>query len=208
MSTMDRLVRIESLACPFLLDDVDTDVITPLPRILEGMDSMVEHAFEAIRFQSDGTLDASCALNDARWKGAQILLAGRNFGCGSSRETAVWAVKGMGFRVVIAPSFGDIFRSNCFKNGVLPIVLPPVDVAALGQEARSAQGLVVVDLERCRVTGPSGGEVAFEISPLRREAMLEGLDDLALTLRRRVAIEAFETAYRRRRPWVDLQRPD
>jgi 3-isopropylmalate/(R)-2-methylmalate dehydratase small subunit len=171
------------------------------------MHSMVEHAFESIRFHPDGTLDAVCALNDTRWKGAQILLAGRNFGCGSSRETAVWAVKGMGFRVLIAPSFGDIFHSNCFKNGVLPIALPQVDVAVLGQEARGAQGLFVVDLERCRVTAPSGHEFPFEVNPLRREALLEGLDDLALTLRRSSAIEAFEAAYRRRRPWVEPTRP-
>jgi len=203
---MDRLVCIESLALPLLLDDVDTDVITPLPRILEGMESMVEHAFEAIRFRADGTPDPSCVLNDARWTGAQILLAGRNFGCGSSRETAVWAVKGMGFRVVIASSFGDIFHSNCFKNGVLPIVLPHVDVNALGQEAQSANGVFTVNLEQCRATSPSGREFPFQVSPLRREALLEGLDDLALTLRRASAIEAFETAYRKRRPWVEPTR--
>jgi 3-isopropylmalate/(R)-2-methylmalate dehydratase small subunit len=205
---VDQLVRIASRAVPLLLDDVDTDVITPIRRVLEGMPSLVEHAFEALRFRADGTLDPDCPLNDPRYTGAEILLAGRNFGCGSSRETAVWAVKGRGFRCVVAASFGDIFRSNCFKNGVLSVAVAPADVAALGAEARAAAGDFVVDLERCRITTPGGRVVAFELSALRREALLHGLDDLGLTLRRRAALESFARADRARRPWAYPARAD
>jgi len=201
---MDRLVLLESTALPFPVDNVDTDVITPIRRILEGLPSMIEHAFEPLRFAADGNLNAGCALNDPRWKGAEILLAGRNFGCGSSRETAVWAVRGMGFRCIVAPSFGDIFRSNCFKNGVLPIMLAGEDVGALVEEARSTTKAFRVDVERCEVAAPGGRIFPFEISSLRREALLDGLDDLALTLRRAPAIDQFEDADRVRRPWVYL----
>ena len=201
---MDRLVLLESTALPFPVDNVDTDVITPIRRILEGLPSMVEHAFEPLRFAADGSLNPACALNDPRWKDAGILLAGRNFGCGSSRETAVWAVRGLGFRCVIAPSFGDIFRSNCFKNGVVAIVLAAEQVTALVEEARAGTKRFRVDVERCEVTAPGGRTFAFELSPLRREALLEGLDDLALTLRRSAAIEHFEDVDRVRRPWVYL----
>ena len=202
---MDRLVRVESLAVPLLVDDIDTDVITPMRRILEGLPAMVEHAFEALRFAADGTPNPACPLNDPRYAGAEILVAGRNFGCGSSRETAVWAIKGLGVRCIIAPSFGDIFRSNCFKNGVLPLTLPAADVAALAAEARLASGRFVVDLEACRITTPSGRAFSFAVSALRREALLEGLDDLALTQRRDDALRAFERTDRARRPWVYLR---
>ena len=201
---MDKLTRIESLAVPLLLDDVDTDVITPLRRILEGIPSMVEHAFEVLRFRSDGSPEPGCVLNDPRFKGAEILLAGRNFGCGSSRETAVWAIRGLGVRCIVAPSFGDIFHSNCFKNGVLPIVLPAVEVAALGEEAGQAAGTFVVDLEACRLTTPRGRSAVFEINGLRRAALLQGLDDLGLTLQRLDAIDAFENRDREGRPWAYL----
>ena len=201
---MDRLVRIESLAVPLLVDDIDTDVITPMRRILEGLPAMVEHAFEALRFAADGTPNPACPLNDPRYAGAEILVAGRNFGCGSSRETAVWAIKGLGVRCIIAPSFGDIFRSNCFKNGLLPLTLPAADVAALAAEARPASGRFVVDLDACRITTPSGRTISFAVSPLRREALLEGLDDLALMLRRDDALRAFERTDRACRPWVYL----
>ncbi len=212
---MEKFTRIESLAVPLLLDDVDTDVITPLRRILEGLPSMVEHAFEVLRFRTDGSPDPASPLNDPRYAGAAILLAGRNFGCGSSRETAVWAIAGLGIRCIVAPSFGDIFHSNCFKNGVLPIVLGTGDLAALGAEAVQAADRATgdplsprftVDLETCTLIAPSGRAWTFEVNPLRREALLEGLDDLALTLRRIEALESFEERDRRERPWAYLDR--
>lgn len=199
---MDRLERIESAAVPLGLDDVDTDVITPLRRIMEGMDSMIEHAFDVLRFTADGSLRDDCVLNDPRWAGAEILIAGRNFGCGSSRETAVWAVRGMGYRCVVAAGFGDIFRANCLRNGVLPVQLAAADVAAVLGEAQDPAARFVVDLSTCSVASPSGRLCRFHVSPLRREALLEGLDDLSLTLRRRGAIDAFELRDRRERPWA------
>ena len=203
---MDKLTRIESLAIPLLLDDIDTDVITPLRRVLEGLPSMVEHAFEVLRFRADGSPQPSFVLNDPRYAGAEILLAGRNFGCGSSRETAAWAIRGLSVRCIVAPSFGDIFQSNCFKNAMLPSVLPAAEVAALGEQARQGAGNFVVDLEACRITTPGGRPVAFEVNALRREALLQGLDDLGLTLQRLAAIEAFEKHDRERRPWAWLAR--
>jgi len=203
---VDCLVRVESLAVPLLIDDIDTDVITPMQRILEGLPSMVEHAFEALRFGADGTPNPASPLNDPRYAGAEILITGRNFGCGSSRETAVWAIKGLGVRCIVAPSFGDIFRSNCFKNGLLPVTLPDADVAALADEARLACRRFVVDLDTCRIMAPSGRAFAFAVSPLRREALLEGLDDLALMLRRDDALRALGHTDRTRRPWVYLGR--
>jgi len=199
---MDRLERIESAAVPLGLDDVDTDVITPLRRIMEGMDSMIEHAFEALRFAADESPRDDCVLNDPRWSNAEILVAGRNFGCGSSRETAVWAVRGMGYRCVIAAGFGDIFRANCLRNGVLPVQLAAADVAALLDEAQDPAARFVVDLPTCSVTSPRGRIYGFDVSPLRREALLEGLDDLSLTLRRTDAIDAFERRDSGNRPWA------
>ncbi|MBV9995680.1 MAG: 3-isopropylmalate dehydratase small subunit [Caulobacteraceae bacterium] len=191
-----------SKAVPLPIDNVDTDVITPIGRVLEGAEALVRYAFESLRFAPDGSLRRDCPFNDPAYAGARILIGGENFGCGSSRETAVWALAGMGFSAVIAPSFGGIFFSNCFKNGVLPIVLAAEDVAAVARHAAGGSE-ILVDLGRQRVSA-GALERSFEVPALRKEALLDGLDDLGLILKRQEALAAFETRDRLERPWVYL----
>jgi 3-isopropylmalate/(R)-2-methylmalate dehydratase small subunit len=198
MAGNEPLVRVSGIARPLPIDSIDTDVITPMPRVMDG--SYVEHAFEPLRAHADGTPRADDPFADPRFAGAEILVTGANFGCGSSRETAVWAVKGMGYRVVVAESFGDIFFSNCFKNGVLPLRLAHEDVAALLATAE-AGGTITVDLVEMTVTADDR-RVAFELPELRRTALLEGLDDLDVALLTVPEIEAFEIARQERHPWV------
>jgi len=197
---MEPFTTLRSKATPLLVDNVDTDVITPIGRVLEGPKAMVEFAFEPLRYDASGALRADCVLNDPRFAGAEILLAGENFGCGSSRETAVWAVRGLGFRCLVAPGFGDIFHSNCFKSGILPIDLPRGDVDALAAIAR-AGGELEVDLPAQRI-GAGATSHLFEIPALRKEALLLGLDDFGLIQRRMDAIRAFERRDRETRAWV------
>jgi len=191
---------VTSRVTPLLIDNIDTDVITPIGRVLEGRDATIRYAFEPLRFHASGELRADCPLNDPLHEGAEILLAGANFGCGSSRETAVWAIEGMGFRVVIAPSFGDIFFSNCFKNGVLAITASPKEMTVLGASAADRR-MVRVDLEAQEIDAQAL-RWPFEILPLRRESLLLGLDDLGLVQRRSEAVERFESDDRERRPWA------
>ena len=191
---------VTSKATPLLIDNIDTDVITPIGRVLEGRDAVVKYAFEPMRFTRDGALDPACPLNDPAFAGAQILIGGDNFGCGSSRETAVWAVRGLGYRVVIAKSFGDIFFSNCFKNGVLAVQLPAEQVDRLAEAAARGE-TVSVDLQSQRITS-GDSEAAFAVSSLRKEMLASGLDDLGLISRRAEAISEFERADKIARPWV------
>ena len=143
-------------------------------------------------------------LNQAPYRGSEILLAGANFGCGSSREGAVWAMMKIGLKAVLAPSFGEIFHNNCFQNGVLPVVLARSSIEEIVSELEPNAGkmLVTVDLERQLVVSPRGKEYSFEIPGLRREALLEGLDDLGLTLKRETEIAAHQEYDRRLRPWI------
>ena len=183
-------------------DNIDTDVITPMRRIMEGMDSMIAHAFEPLRFLPDGAPDPAFPFNEPARRGAQILIAGRNFGCGSSRETAVWAIAGLGIRCVVASSFGDIFFANCFKNGLLPIVVGEAEARRLMELADDATALFTVDLEAREIRPPRGAPIPFAISAVRREALLGGLDEIGLTLRREKAIDEFVTRDRAARPWI------
>jgi 3-isopropylmalate/(R)-2-methylmalate dehydratase small subunit len=200
--SLEPFVSFRSKAVPLPIDNVDTDVITPIGRVLQGREATVTYAFEPLRYDAEGALRPDCPLNDPAYAGACILVCGDNFGCGSSRETAVWAVKGLGYAAVIAPSFGDIFFSNCFKNGVLPVALDAAAVTALGELAARGEE-IAVDLEGQQVIG-GGVAYGFEISALRKEALLGGLDDLGLMLRRTDAIAAFEASDRAARPWVYL----
>jgi 3-isopropylmalate/(R)-2-methylmalate dehydratase small subunit len=206
---VERFERIESPATPLLLRDVDTDVIIPMGRLValrSGAD-LARFAFEPLRYGpagADGPPDPASVLDRPEAAGARILLAGANFGCGSSREPAVWAIKALGYRCVIAPSFGDIFYKNCFQNAVLPIVLPAATVEALAEAARAPGARLVVDLASRTVATPDGRRIEFAIHPARREQLLEGLDEVALTLRRAGRIAAFEAEDRARRPWVYL----
>jgi 3-isopropylmalate/(R)-2-methylmalate dehydratase small subunit len=184
-------------------DNIDTDVIIRIERLTAGDRSKLGHyAFEALRFLPDGTENPSFPLNQPKYRGAPILIAGRNFGCGSSREGAVWALMGMGLRCVIAESFGDIFYGNCFQNGMLPIRLGSDFIREIAAEATKSSASFSVDLSSCAVTTPVGRVVEFHIEKLRREALLSGLDEIALTLKGEDNIEVWQTADRQQRPWI------
>jgi len=197
---MEPWKTLRGVAAPLLIESIDTDVITPMRRLLQGGDAIVKYAFEPLRYRPDGSLHPGFVLNQAAYSDARILLAGPNFACGSSRETAVWALVGLGLRCVIAPSFGDIFFKNCFQSGLLPIVLPWAEVQALAEDA--GLGELTVDLERCEITTSTFRTVAFTVSAFRRDALLAGLDDIDATLQRSDEISAFQARDRLARPFI------
>ena len=203
---MEKFTVLRAIAAPLLRENIDTDIIIRIERLVGASrrSDLGRYAFEAWRYRPDGSENPDFLLNREPYRRARILLAGRNFGCGSSREGAVWALAQKGFRAVLAPSFGDIFRNNCFQNGVLPVALAqPVIEAIAGQvETAPEQNQVTVDLTRSLVVAPDGSETAFSIDALRREALLDGLDDIALTMKRADEIARFQAADRARRPWV------
>ena len=201
---MTPLTVVTGSAAPLMADNVDTDVIIRIDRLAEApRDQLGPHAFEAWRYRPDGSENPDFVLNRTPWRGAPILLVGRNFGCGSSREGAVWALNALGIRVVVAPSFGGIFMGNCYQNGTLPLVLPAETVDAFAEAARAApEAAFTVDLERQTVTPPDGQPVRFEINSLRRQSLLSGLDDIAMTTRRLDEIRSYQRADRDRRPWA------
>ena len=201
--TLEPFKPVTSKAVVLAVDNIDTDIITPIGRVLEGLDSMVRYAFEPLRYTSDGTLKPDSPLNDPKWEGSEILIAGENFGCGSSRETAVWAVRGLGYRIVIAKGFGDIFFSSCFKNGVLAIQLPPAEVDLLAEAANDLKALTV-ELEPQHITCEDIA-IQYRITALRKEMLADGLDELGLISRREGAIRNFEQTDRDERPWVYLR---
>jgi 3-isopropylmalate/(R)-2-methylmalate dehydratase small subunit len=201
---VEKFTRLTGIAAPLMRPNIDTDVIIPIddcvsvPRAQQG-----RCAFRAWRYLSDGTEHPDFVLNHAPFRGAVILLAGINFGCGSSREPAVWALMGMGFRVIIAPSFGDIFYNNCFQNGVLPIILPEETVRAIADDVEAAPDApLTVDLENGIITNARGSRIPFSIDGARRTALLEGLDEVGMTLKRDTTIAAWQDHDRIRRPWV------
>jgi len=201
---MEPFQRLRSIAVPLEAPNMDTDQIIPARFLWRARASGYGGLlFNDLRYTPDGGINPDFILNAPSYAGAKILLAEMNFGCGSSREQAVWALYDYGFRAVIAPSFGDIFYNNCCKQGVLPVVLAAPDVASLRHAvARDPGGTMIVDLERQIVTGPDGSERGFDIAVFRRRQLLDGLDDIALTLALSDAIEAFEISYDRAMPWI------
>ncbi len=201
---MTPLSTISGAAAPLMAENVNTDVIIRIERLsLLDRDQLGPHAFEAWRFDADGASNPDFVLNQPAWANAPILLTGANFGCGSSREGAVWALNCLGIRAIIAPSFGAIFASNCYQNATLPVVLPAEIVETFAEIARAQpQAPFTVDLERRVVVPPNGAPVPFEIDELRRRSLLTGLDDIALTTRRLDEITAFQAADKMTRPWV------
>ena len=197
---MERFTSVQGRAIPLLVPDIDTDVITPIKRVMQGGDALTRYAFESLRYTPDGALNPDCPLNQEEYRDAPILLTGANFACGSSRETAVWALRGLGIRCIIAPSFGDIFFDSCFENGLLPVTRPQAEVDALADDA--ATGEFRVDLERCEITSSSGRTIPFTVHPLQREALLSGRDSIELTLQRDQEIAEFQLRDRELRPWV------
>lgn len=201
---MEALVRVEGIAAPLLRDHVDTDVIIPSREITSpAREGFGAKLFAPWRYLAPGGPEnPEFVLNREPWRQARILIAGRNFGCGSSREMAVWALVQFGIRCVIAPSFGAIFRSNCVRNALLPVELPEATVHALAAAATAGPLALTVDLEACEVRGPGGLRHAFTIDAAEREMLLTGMDAIDRTWRHRAAIEAFEAADRERRPWI------
>lgn len=198
---MIPLVRVGGRAAPCLEPNVDTDVIIRIERLTQRAD-LRHYAFEALRYRDDGTPDPGCVFNQPAYRNAPILLAGRNFGCGSSREGAVAAIMALGFRVILAPSFGDIFHANCLKNGVLPVTLPMTTIEAFAIQAE--KGDFIVDLSEQAITTPAGTKVFFAIDALSREGLMQGLDDIAMTRAHRATIVAWQERDRRTRPWIWL----
>ncbi|HWT08086.1 MAG TPA: 3-isopropylmalate dehydratase small subunit [Roseomonas sp.] len=202
---MQKFTKVAGPAAPMLRANVDTDVIIPIQRLVgTGREGLGPYAFERLRYNKDGSDNPDFVLNLPQYRDSPILLAGANFGCGSSREGAVWALMGMGFRAVLAPSFGDIFFNNCFQNGMLPIVVPEDVVARIAAETEAAQGArhTAIDLARQVIVTPEGAEIPFTVDARKKEALLEGLDDIALTLRFKDAIDGWYAADRAARPWV------
>ena len=196
--------KVAGPAAPLMAENVDTDVIIRLERLATlAREELGRWAFEPWRYRPDGSENPDFVLNRKPWRGAPILLAGANFGCGSSREGAVWALAEFGIRAVIAPSFGPIFIGNCYQNGLLPVALPAETVRRLAELAQTEPGApFTVDLERKVVVPPTGEAIPFEIDALRRQALLQGLDDVGLTMQRLDEIRAFQQADRVRRPWI------
>jgi 3-isopropylmalate/(R)-2-methylmalate dehydratase small subunit len=195
------LRKVSGAAVPLVRPNLDTDVIIRIDRMVSTSPAdLAPFAFESLRIGPDGRPDPTVALNDPRFSGAPILIGGTNFGCGSSREPAVWALMGIGIRCVVAASFGDIFEANCHQNGVLPVVLTDPGLSALA--AMAADGTPVeVDLEGQHILA-GGSTWPFAIGAMQKVALLEGLDDIDLALRLSDDIEAWERRDRLRRPWA------
>ncbi len=201
---MDKFTTLTGVAAPLPLINVDTDMIIP-KQFLKTIKrtGLGKNLFDEMRYRDDGSENPDFVLNKPAYRTANILVAGDNFGCGSSREHAPWALLDFGIRCVIAPSFADIFYNNCFKNGILPIPLPQEQVDKLMDDAqRGANAVLTIDLENEVITGPDGGTIPFEIDPFRKRCLMEGLDDVALTLEKADAIAAFEAGRAQTAPWL------
>ncbi len=201
---MDKFTTLTGTAAVMPLENINTDAIIPVTWIVNYGRDLGEGLFGVWRYHADGTERTEFVLNQAPYRDACILVGGRNFGCGSSREEAVWALLGFGIRCVIAPSFGDIFYENSFKNALLPIRMAQEDIDVLMRDPAFVAGAkLVVDLETCRVSVPGGSNgIAFDIDPARREALLQGFDHIDLTRQHVDEIAAFQAADKARRPWV------
>lgn len=201
---MKPFTTLRAVAAPLDMINVDTDIIIP-KQFLKTIkrSGLGVSAFYNIRYDDAGKPREDFVLNKPEYKNAEILITGENFGCGSSREHAPWAILDMGFRCVIAPSFADIFYNNSFKNGILPIALPQEQVDQLMESAKAEpDALVEVDLEKQTITRGNLFSFSFEIDPFRKHCLLNGLDDIGLTLEKKSAIEKFEANDKQKRSWI------
>ncbi|MCY4327907.1 MAG: 3-isopropylmalate dehydratase small subunit [Rhodobacteraceae bacterium] len=201
---MEKFSTLVGIAAPMPLVNIDTDMIIP-KQFLKTVKrtGLGISLFHEMRYDDAGHENPDFVLNQPAWKSAEILIAGDNFGCGSSREHAPWALLDFGIRCVISTSFADIFYNNCFKNGILPVTLPANHVAALMNHAENgANARIAVDLENQTVVSPDGEELSFEIDPFKKRCLLEGLDDIALTLEKDAMITEFESRHRLSMPWL------
>jgi 3-isopropylmalate/(R)-2-methylmalate dehydratase small subunit len=201
---MDKFTTLTGVAAPLEIMNVDTDMIIPKQYLKTiKRTGLGKGLFAEMRFNDDGSENPDFVLNKPAYRHAKIIVAGDNFGCGSSREHAPWALLDFGIRAVISTSFADIFYNNCFNNGILPIVVSPEDLEKLFDDAkRGANATLTVDLERQEVHGPDGGTVTFDIDPARKEKLLQGLDDIGVTMERTPAISGFEQKVAAERPWI------
>ncbi len=201
---MQKFTVLTGVAAPLPLINIDTDMIIP-KQYLKTIErtGLGKGLFSEMRYNEDGTENPDFVLNKPAYRHAQILVAEDNFGCGSSREHAPWALLDFGIRCVISTSFADIFYNNCFKNGILPIVVTHEQLGLLLDDAaRGANSTLTIDLEAQEIRGPDGGTVHFDIDPFRKHCLIEGLDDIGLTLAKKGAIEGHEHAIAAERPWV------
>ena len=201
---MQKFTKLTGVAAPMDAINVDTDQIIPKLHLRTikrtGLGKVL---FDELRFNTDGTEKPEFILNREPYRGAEILVAGDNFGCGSSREHAPWALLDFGIRCIVSTSFADIFYNNCFKNGILPITVTAAELQALMADAADRENPVLtVDLHAQQITRPNGATVKFEIDEFRRECLLEGLDDIGLTMQKVEMIDAFEAAQRESQPWL------
>ena len=201
---MDAFTRLDAKVAPLPLANIDTDQIIP-KQFLKTVErtGLAKGLFYDLRFDEQGLAKPDFVLNRPEYQGAGVLVAGDNFGCGSSREHAPWALMDFGIRCVISTSFADIFNTNCFQNGLLPVVLPAAQVQQLMDEARGGNHLVSVDLMAQTVTSPSGAVFTFEIDPKRKAKMLHGLDAIGETLQAAASIDVYETKRAISQPWLE-----
>ena len=201
---MEKFTSLTSVAAPLPMINVDTDMIIPkqfLKTILRT--GLGKSLFFEMRYGEGGAENPDFVLNRQAYRNAKILVAGENFGCGSSREHAPWALLDFGIRCVISTSFADIFYNNCFKNGILPVIVSPEDLEKLMDDAqRGSNATLTVDLENQEIRGPDGGVVRFEMDPFRKKCLMEGLDDIGLTMQKADKIKGFEEQAALARPWA------
>ncbi|WP_374306000.1 3-isopropylmalate dehydratase small subunit [Methylocella sp.] len=201
---MEKFAKLTGVAAPLKITNVDTDMLIPKQYLKTiKRTGLGVGLFSELRYREDGAENPDFVLNKPAYRKASILVAGDNFGCGSSREHAPWALLDFGIRCVISTSFADIFYNNCFKNGILPVVVSPQDLEKLMDDAeRGANATLSIDLEAQEIRGPDGGVVRFEIDPFRKHCLLNGLDDIGLTLEKSAAIEEHERELAQRAEWL------
>ena len=201
---MDKFEKLSGIAAPMPLINIDTDMIIPkvfLKTIKRS--GLGVNLFDEMRYQDDGSENPDFVLNKPQYRETEILVAGNNFGCGSSREHAPWAIKDFGIRCVISTSYADIFFNNCFKNGILPIVLPKAQVDVLMKDAeKGSNARIEVDLEAQTVTTSDGETFSFEVDAFKKHCLLNGLDDIGLTMEKAASIDAYESKLQVSHPWV------
>ena len=201
---MQPFTTLTSTPAPLKVINVDTDMIIPKQYLKTIKRTGLGTAlFAEVRYREDGSENPDFVLNQPAYRKAEILVAGDNFGCGSSREHAPWALLDFGIRCVISTSFADIFYNNCFKNGILPIVVSPEDLEKLFDDAdRGSNATLTVDLEKQEIKGPDGGTLKFEIDPFRKHCLMNGLDDIGLTMEKKASIDTYEAKAKTERAWA------
>jgi len=201
---MDKFTTLTGVAAPMPIINVDTDMIIPKDYLKTiARTGLGKGLFSEMRYNEDGSDNPDFVLNKPAYRNSKILVAGDNFGCGSSREHAPWALLDFGIRCVISTSFADIFYNNCFKNGILPVIVSQEDLDKLMDDAeRGANATLTVDLEAKVIRGPDGGEIQFEVDEFKRHCLLNGLDDIGLTMEKAPAIDGFEKKLAESRPWA------